>query len=93
MVVPQAMSCGLPVICSAAAGAADILEHERTGLIVPPGDAGAIAAAIRRLHADPEGARRIGAAARDGLGRISTWAGYGDRIAALYTGLARRRRG
>ena len=66
LVANEAMSQGVPVIATDAVGAAagGLVEHERTGLVVPAGDAGALAAALRRLHDDPPLRRRLGAAAR-----------------------------
>lgn len=88
MVVPQAMSCGLPVICSTATGAADIIQDGHTGLIVPPADTEAIAQAVRMLYAAPDRARLMGAAARASLDQIATWDSYGARITSLYLDLA-----
>jgi glycosyltransferase involved in cell wall biosynthesis len=54
------------VIATDAVGAAagGLVQHERTGLVVPAGDAGALAAALRRLRADATLRARLGAAAR-----------------------------
>ncbi len=59
-----AMHLGKAQIVTDAAGAADYLKDGETGLLVPPGDAGALAAAIGRLQADPALAARLGAAAK-----------------------------
>jgi glycosyltransferase involved in cell wall biosynthesis len=66
LVANEAMSQGIPVIATDAVGAAagGLVEHERTGLVVPANDAGALAAALRRLHDDPPLRERLGAAAR-----------------------------
>ena len=66
LVANEAMSQGIPVIATDAVGAAagGLVEHEHTGLVVPAGDAGALAAALRRLHDDPPLRRRLGAAAK-----------------------------
>jgi glycosyltransferase involved in cell wall biosynthesis len=66
LVANEAMSQGVPVIATDAVGAAagGLVEHERTGLVVPANDAGALAAALRRLHDDPPLRERLGAAAR-----------------------------
>src|SRR5439155_1835173 len=52
LVVNEAFDQGVPVIATDAVGAAagGLVQHERTGLVVPAGDAGALAAALRRLH-------------------------------------------
>lgn len=63
-VMLQAMSLGRPVIATDVGAAHLLINHDHTGLLVPPGDAEAIATAIQRLLAHPETARRIGASAR-----------------------------
>lgn len=60
----EAMAAGLPVVASAVGGLLDLIDDTRTGLLVPAGDAAAIAAAIAGLTADPARASRMGAAAR-----------------------------
>jgi glycosyltransferase involved in cell wall biosynthesis len=57
LVAVEAMQAGRPVIASAAGGLADIVVDGETGLLTPPGDPTALAAALRRLLAD-EGLRR-----------------------------------
>ena len=55
LVVNEAMACSLPVILSRAAGcAADLVEQEWNGLLVPPGDVSALAVAMERLAGQPE---------------------------------------
>jgi glycosyltransferase involved in cell wall biosynthesis len=55
----EALYAGLPVVTSAMGGAAEIVD-DTCGLLTPPEDAGALAAAIERLLDDPEGRRRLG---------------------------------
>ena len=66
LVVNEAFDQGVAVIASSAVGAAagGLVRHEQTGLVVPAGDADALAAALRRLHDDPELRARLGAAGR-----------------------------
>jgi colanic acid/amylovoran biosynthesis glycosyltransferase len=52
-VVIEAMAAGTPVVGSRHAGIGEAVEHERTGLLVPPEDPEAIAAALRRLCDEP----------------------------------------
>ncbi len=63
-VVLEAMAAGAPVIGSRHAGIAEAIEHEHTGLLVPPGDAPALADALRRLIDQPDLRQRLGRAAR-----------------------------
>jgi glycosyltransferase involved in cell wall biosynthesis len=52
LAVLEAMQHGLPVIASRVGGVPEAVEHNRSGLLVPPGDAGALGEAIARLSAD-----------------------------------------
>ena len=61
-----------PVIGANAGGIPDLVEHEKTGLLVPFGDAGALAVAIRRLLAEPGLAARMGSAGHQ-LVQHYTW--------------------
>ena len=62
--VLEAMAIGLPTIASSVGGLLEVIEHGRTGVLVPPGDPVALAREINRLMADPAGAAQLGAAAR-----------------------------
>ena len=59
----EAMSAGCPVVASRIAGIDEAVVDGETGLLVPPGDAPALAAALIRLLGDPELRDRLGAAA------------------------------
>ena len=63
----EAMAEGLPVIASCVGGNPEIVEDGRTGLLVPPGAAGPLAAALQTLLNDPALRGRLGAA---GLQRV-----------------------
>lgn len=60
MVILEAMQYSKPVICSDFGGMKEIVVDGETGLVVPAGDATALAAAIRRLLADPDLRKRMG---------------------------------
>ena len=55
-VILEAMAAGLPVIASAVGGIVEIIRDGDNGLLVPPGDPAAIAAAVERLIDDPTAA-------------------------------------
>lgn len=57
----EAMYWGLPIVTSAVNGIKEVILHEQTGLLVPPHDPQALAAAIDRLASDRELAKRVGA--------------------------------
>lgn len=64
-VLVEAMASGLVVTGTATGGAAEILEHEVSGLVFPPGDAAALADAIQRLLDEPGLADRLADAGRE----------------------------
>ena len=55
----QALACGVPVITADTPAARELLVDGDSALLVPPGDAAALAAGVRRFAQDPELARRI----------------------------------
>jgi UDP-glucose:(heptosyl)LPS alpha-1,3-glucosyltransferase len=79
-VITEAMSSGLPVICSRIAGAAELITEGREGvLIAHPQDPGEVAAKMRALAVDPALCERLGQAGRQ-LAVAQNW----DREAALH---------
>jgi len=64
MSVIEAMLCGLPVVACDIRGPREQVVHGETGLLVPPGDADALATALRDLLADPARRAAMGAAGR-----------------------------
>lgn len=63
-VVLEAMALGRPVIATDAGGPSEILRHGRTGWLVPPGDATALAQGILALVSSPDNGREMGENAR-----------------------------
>lgn len=58
----EAMAAGVPVVAARAAALPEVVGHESEGLLVPPGDAGALAAALERLATDESLRRSLGRA-------------------------------
>ena len=63
-VVFEAMACSTPVIGSAVGGIPDLIEDGETGLLVPPGDAAAVAERLRWVMTHPREAQEMGERAR-----------------------------
>jgi colanic acid/amylovoran biosynthesis glycosyltransferase len=64
VVLMEAMAMELPCVATWITGIPEIIDKDVEGLLVPPASASAIADAVERLMDDPEGARRLGTAAR-----------------------------
>jgi glycosyltransferase involved in cell wall biosynthesis len=59
----EALSCGLPVVATRVGGIPDIVEHEKTGLLIDKGDVQGLAAALVTLLRNPTWCARMGQAA------------------------------
>jgi len=84
----EGMAMGKLVICSRTGTTADYVRDGETGLLVAPEDPDALRAAITRVLADPEEARRIGAAARQYVERNLSKAEFVARMAAAIRAVA-----
>jgi glycosyltransferase involved in cell wall biosynthesis len=64
MTIIEAFACGLPVIASNLGSMAEMVDHEKTGLLFEPGDAADLARKVRWAFGHPEAMQRMRAAAR-----------------------------
>lgn len=87
MVLCEAMGCGRPVVATRFGGFPEVVEDSVTGLLVPPRDPDAMAAAIATLLEDSERAARYGAAGRERVLRMFTWEAVTDRVEAVYNSM------
>lgn len=89
-VLMQAVAAGLPVLASRIGAFAELLEHGRQGLLVPPGDPQSLAAALRLILADPEILPTMRDQMRELRERIPDWPAIARRTTAVYVAAARR---
>jgi len=86
--IMEAMSLGLPSIVTTVGGIPTMVDHDRTGLIVPPRDPVALAEGLLRLLREPETASRLGRAARDRYRQRYTTAAMTSALENLFAGVA-----
>jgi glycosyltransferase involved in cell wall biosynthesis len=89
-VAVEAMLVGRPVVASDVGGLRDVVEHGITGLRVPPGDPGALAAAVDGLLDDPGLRQRMGEAGRDRARRFEA-AAVAPQVLAVFEDALRDR--
>jgi glycosyltransferase involved in cell wall biosynthesis len=87
MVVTEALGFGLPVIATAVGGLPDALgcttDGHRPGLLVPPADPSALAAALESWLADPDLRQRLRAAAGERHSMLPRWTTTAERVAQV----------
>jgi glycosyltransferase involved in cell wall biosynthesis len=88
--VLESMRCGLPVVATDVGGVGEAVEDGRTGRLVPPRDAGALAEAILDVLREPGRREAMGQAARDAARRRFSAERMVDDVAALYRRLLSR---
>ena len=79
----EAQANGLPIVATDVGGVAAALDGGRTGLLVPPADAGAAIESVERLRADEELRRRLVAEGLENV-RRETLDAQSDRVAAFF---------
>jgi glycosyltransferase involved in cell wall biosynthesis len=94
IVLIEAMACGLPAVATEYPGVRAVIEPGINGVLAPPGDAAAVAAALRSVaELGVEGRRRLGEAGREKAVREWSWPRLVDRMKDAYRGAIERRRG
>jgi glycosyltransferase involved in cell wall biosynthesis len=86
----ESMASGVPVIAARVGGNPEIIEHEVSGLLVPPRDSAALAAAISRLLVDASLAARFGEAGRRRVSEVFSMERSVGEVESLYERLVER---
>lgn len=89
LVVLEAMQSGCAVVAADHGGPPELIDADVTGLLVPPGDVGALAAALARLLADPALGLRLGLAAQEAAATAFSEDAMVAGVEAVYRDLLR----
>jgi glycosyltransferase involved in cell wall biosynthesis len=91
--VMEAMACGCAVAASRVGGCPELIEDDGHGLLFRPGDLGGMAAALRRLIAQPELRRKMANAASARIREQFSISASAGRMSDIYERLLKRERG
>ena len=80
----EAMACGTPVVATTAGAFPEVIAAGETGVLVPPGDATALADAIAAMLADPDRRIAMGGAGVERINDRFSWRVCAQRTVALY---------
>lgn len=89
LVIAEAMSHGLPVVVSRAAGGSELLSHGESAWVLETGSAAETAAGIQALVGDPALRERLGRTARE-VARRRSWDDVAEETLAVYDTVARK---
>jgi glycosyltransferase involved in cell wall biosynthesis len=84
LAVLEAMAAGIPIVSSAIGGTDELIEDGRSGLLVAPGDAAGLAAALRRVLGEPELQQGLAAGARERVEAGLTREQMASRVTGIY---------
>ena len=82
--IAEGLACALPCVASNAGGIPELIEHEKTGLLVARGDAAGLADALQRLADEPAARVRLDRLGRERAERLLDWSLPAARLEALY---------
>lgn len=79
----ESMACSVPVIITDLPGMVDVVRTERCGLIVSPGDPGALASAVRELWSSTAERQSMGARGREAVVSRYSWQAQAEKTASI----------
>lgn len=83
MVIPQALACGLPVITTTMTGAAELIQNDYNGYVVPSGDIEALKERILYCYENPEKLNEMSDNAIRSVQQDFSWDVYGSRLSTF----------
>lgn len=85
MVIPQAMACGLPAICTEHTGGPDIIRDGTDGFVIPPCATEELKKKLLRCYENRGECREMGRKAQARVRHSFRWGDYGDRVVESYS--------
>jgi glycosyltransferase involved in cell wall biosynthesis len=85
----EVASCGTPLLSTTGGALGEILEPDVTARLVPPGDATALAAGMRRMLHDVELRGRLSSTSRASIESRFTWTRAAEQLERIYADLVR----
>jgi glycosyltransferase involved in cell wall biosynthesis len=82
--LPQALAMKVPVIATAVGGLPEVVIHQQTGLLIPPGDTDALCGALRWMHQHPAEAKQMAERGHAHVHANFTFERMIDRTEAVY---------
>jgi glycosyltransferase involved in cell wall biosynthesis len=89
-VIPEAMACGLPVICTTNTGGEDIVRNGIEGFIIPIRDVEKLKEKLLYLYENPEICRQMGESAKERVSQGFTWDDYGNKMIDAYNKIIKK---
>jgi glycosyltransferase involved in cell wall biosynthesis len=91
MVIPQAMACGLPVICTTNTAGIDIVRDGKDGFIIPISDVESLREKLVYFYKNMERCEEMGVSARNRVKSGFSWDDYGERMLSSYRNILENR--
>jgi teichuronic acid biosynthesis glycosyltransferase TuaC len=88
-VLPEAMLCRTPIVATTVGGIPEVIRNNKTGLLVPPRNPSALAAALGMLLMQPETAARMAAEAEHIARASLTWKAHAQELVKVYADVVR----
>ena len=92
MKIYEYMACGCAIVATSVGQLKQVIQDGTNGILAPPGDPQALAAAIQRLLVNPPLRSRIGIQARNDALSEHSWDGYALQLESVFEGIARTER-
>lgn len=83
-VQPQAMACGLPLICTTNTGGEDLIRDGKDGFVIPIRDVDSLKEKLTFMYENPKKCKEMGQSAKDRITSRFTWDDYGEKITKKY---------